>query len=214
MTIPAGVIERIAPIRFFLAENLRTTRRFLSSLKVYPSIEHLAIGVLDKDTPVSDLRNLMNPLHEGFDLGILSEAGCPGVADPGARAVQYAHEHGFQVVPLVGPSSLLLALMASGLNGQNFSFHGYLPVDQAQLARSISKYEQESRLHQQTKIFIETPYRTNSLLKALCKSLHPGTKLCLAIDITGPEERIICKKVGDWGQQELPKLPAVFLFQA
>jgi 16S rRNA (cytidine1402-2'-O)-methyltransferase len=203
-------------ISFFLAEDLRTARRFLSSLHVYPSIETLHFSVLDKDTVYTAMRELFSPIFAGNDLGVLSEAGCPGIADPGAMAVQFAHENGIKVIPLVGPSSILLALMASGLNGQRFSFHGYLPIEKGETARAIRDLEKESKAKNQTQIFIETPYRNNSLLQHLISNLSPETRLTLALDLTGASEMVTTKKIREWKLQtvELPKKPAVFLFLA
>jgi 16S rRNA (cytidine1402-2'-O)-methyltransferase len=201
-------------IQFFLAENVRTARRFLSSLKIYPSIEPLSFSVLDKDTEQSEIKKLMNPLHLGHDLGVISESGCPGIADPGSAAVLYAHQNGFRVVPLVGPSSILLALMASGLNGQNFAFHGYLPIDKSDFSKAVKNFENESRKKSQTQIFIETPYRNNQTLKQLLTHLSLDSLLTIAIDLTGPSEMVLTKKVREWNSSVplLEKSPAVFLF--
>src|SRR5690606_11293828 len=214
--LPPKVKEDVASLRQFLAEDVRTARRYLSSLGIFASIEELAFSVLDKDTSPDELQSLCAPLLEGRSMGILTESGCPGVADPGALAVAYAHKVGVQVVPLVGPSSLLLALMASGLNGQRFAFHGYLPINKTETARAIAVLEKESRARQQTQIFIETPYRNNLLLENLLRHLAPGTRLCIAVDITGTDESIKTREVGEWRKSppELPKLPAVFLFLA
>src|SRR5690606_15931765 len=188
-------------------------RRFLSSLKIFPSIEDLQFSVLDKHTSETELAEKLSPLINGNDVGVLSESGCPGVADPGALAVAYAHQQGIRVVPLVGPSSLLLALMASGLNGQHFAFHGYLPVDTAECRKALKALELESRQKNQTQVFIETPYRNNAVFSNLLKSLHDETRLCVAIDITGKEESIQTMPVKLWKRVSLswPQLPAVFL---
>lgn len=212
-TVSASVIEVIKPLRYFLCENIRTSRRFLSSLKIYHSIEELHFETLDKDTPEESLPTLMKPLLNGFAMGLLSEAGCPGIADPGASAVAFAHRHHIKVVPLVGASSITLALMASGLNGQCFAFHGYLPVAAASLTSQIKTLEKESFQKKQTQIFIETPYRTTSLLQHLLTTLKPSTRLCVASDITG-QEFIQTKSVKDWEMPSLGKAPAVFLFLA
>lgn len=216
MVIPLSVQEVLPNIQFFLAEDIRTARRYLSSLKVFPSIEALHFQILNKATKEGELKALFTPIEEGKDLGVISESGCPGVADPGALAVSYAHKNGIQVVPLVGPSSLLLALMASGLNGQRFAFQGYLPIDSKDAQAAIKEFEKESRTKNQTQIFIETPYRNNTLLANLLKTLHPETMLCLAVDITGANEFIQTKLVKEWKikSPELPKIPAVFLFLA
>lgn len=214
--IPSSVKSELIGIRHFLAEDVRTARRYLSSLKIYSSIESLDFKVLNKDTEANGLAEMFLPVMEGMNLGVLSESGCPGVADPGALAVQYAHRNRIKVVPLVGPSSILLSLMASGLNGQQFAFHGYLPIEAKEAIRVIKEVEKESRTKNQTQIFIETPYRNNQLANNLIKGLNPETLLCIAIDVTGPQESIIMQPVKEWKQKvsELPKLPVVFLFLA
>ena len=177
---------------------------------------HVKFEVLDKDTKVESLAKLLEPIGEGKNIGLLSESGCPGVADPGALAVQFAHEHQITVVPLVGPSSILLALMASGLNGQRFAFHGYLPIDSKEAVVAIKNLERESREKNQTQIFIETPYRNSALMGHLIKSLRPDTRLCIAVDLTSTREKIICKEVLRWKAEpvSLEKVPTVFLFLA
>lgn len=215
-TLSPQMLAVLPSIQYFLAEDIRTARRFLSSLKLYPSIEALHFEVLDKKTKRSALALLFEPILQGHHVGVLSESGCPSVADPGALAVQYAHELGIKVVPLVGPSSLLLALMASGLNGQRFAFQGYLPVDSKEAANAIKVFEKESAQKQQTQLFIETPYRNNSLFQNLIKSLHPETRLCVAMNITAEDESIKTLRVKEWQQQKptFPKVPVVFLFLA
>lgn len=205
--------ERIKHIQFFCVENARTARRFLSSLKVYPSIETLSFSVLDKETTLETIAELLKPLHEGQDVGIISESGIPAVADPGQLAVAYAHQHNFEVTILPGPSSILLALAASGFNGQKFAFHGYLPIDEKECAQTIKTLENESKTKNQAQIFIETPFRNNRLIKALLKTLSPQTRLCVALDLTGSQEKIISQPVKKWPTLDLPKLPAIFLFQ-
>ncbi len=214
--VPVQVREVLKSIRYFLAEDVRAARRYFSSLKVFETIEALQFETLNKDTKESDLPTLMKPLMEGNDLGVVSEAGCPGLADPGSLAVHYAHQKNIQVIPLVGPSSILLAIMASGLNGQRFAFHGYLPIETKEATQSIQELERESRLKNQTQIFIETPYRNNGLLQNLILHLHPDTTLCVALDLTSAREKIIAKQVFDWKREpvELPKAPAIFLFLA
>lgn len=203
-------------IRHFLAEDVRSARRFISNLKVFDSVEALQFRVLNKDTDPSELDELLKPLTAGDAVGIISESGCPGVADPGAMAVACAHQKNIRVVPLVGPSSLLLALMASGLNGQHFSFHGYLPIDKTERKLAIAAFENQSRKKSLTQIFIETPYRNNQLFLSLLQTLSGNTLLCVASDITGQSESIKTKTVSEWRKTktELPKLPTVFLFLA
>ncbi|MBM3178015.1 MAG: SAM-dependent methyltransferase [Bacteroidetes bacterium] len=202
----------ISHIRHFIAEDVRSARRFLSSLKVFPAIEELAFSVLNVNTPEAQMSALIKPLKEGIDVGLLSEAGCPGVADPGAGVVALAHDAGIRVVPLIGPSSIILALMASGLNGQNFSFHGYLPVDQHDLTNAIKRLEAESKSKGTTQIFIESPHRNNRLLQTLKKTLSSSTRLCVALDLSGPDEKILSKRLDQWPELELPKKPCLFLF--
>ncbi len=206
--------KHLIDIQHFLAEDIRTARRYLSSLNIYDKIKSLSFSVLDKSTKEEDLMALFNPIFDGNNLGVVSESGCPGIADPGALAAKFAHQHGIRVIPLVGPSSILLALMASGLNGQHFAFHGYLPIDRKQAGKAIRELEIDSRKKNQTQIFIETPYRNNVLFLNLLKNLLPETQLCLAIDVTGEKEFIMTKSIRNWHLQpiELPKYPAVFLF--
>jgi 16S rRNA (cytidine1402-2'-O)-methyltransferase len=215
-TIPLQLIDAVKGLHYFLVEDVRTARRFLSSLKVFASIEALDFQILNKETRESELAALLNPIAQGINVGILSESGCPGVADPGALAVTYAHQNDITVVPLVGPSSILLALMASGLNGQQFCFHGYLPIEGKEAAQKIKDLERESKLKIQTQIFIETPHRNNSLFDHFLKNLQEETKLTVAIDINGKSELIQTKKIKQWKQNRLnwPKTPAVFLFLA
>ncbi len=214
--IPYAVKETLRTLRFFLVEDIRTARRYLSSLKIIESIEALNFAVLNKDTQQVDLQNLLKPLLEGNDMGIISESGCPAIADPGALAVAYAHQHNIQVVPLVGPSSILLALMASGLNGQRFAFHGYLPIDAKEASKAIKELERESKTRNQTQLFIETPYRNNSILDHLLNSLSPTTLLSIALDVTGTHESIKTKSIKEWKAEKpsFTKQPAVFSFLA
>jgi 16S rRNA (cytidine1402-2'-O)-methyltransferase len=212
--IPPQTKNELKNIQHFLAENVRTARRFLSSLQIYDRIESLNFKVLNKETREDELDDLLEPVYQGFNLGILSESGSPGIADPGALAVMYAHKHAIKVVPLVGPSSVILALMASGLNGQHFAFHGYLPIETKEREKSIRLLENDSSQKNQTQIFIETPYRNGVLYSALLKNLKPHTKLCIAIDINGEQELIETRSVREWKSKsiDLPKLPAIFLF--
>jgi len=212
--IPDQVRQALPTITHFLAEEVRTARRYLSSLKIYPTIETLHFEILNKDTPPQHLAAYFEPVFRGEHLGILSESGCPGVADPGALAVKFAHENGIQVVPLVGPSSILLALMASGLNGQHFAFHGYLPIDSKEAAKAINVFEKESKAKGQTQLFIETPYRNNQVMANLLKNLADETLLCVALDVTGAGETIRTYTVKKWKslKVDFPKNPAIFLF--
>jgi 16S rRNA (cytidine1402-2'-O)-methyltransferase len=214
--IPIGVKTLLKGLSYFLAEDIRTARRYLSSLNIYSSIEPLNFRVLNKDTSSQELSELMLPIKEGNDIGVLSESGCPGIADPGALAVEYAHQQNIQVVPLVGPSSILLALIASGLNGQQFAFHGYLPIDAKEATQKIKELEKESKAKKQTQIFIETPYRNNSVFDHFLKSLHNDTRLTVALDLTGINESIQTLSIIQWKKNKAawPKSPAVFLFLA
>jgi 16S rRNA (cytidine1402-2'-O)-methyltransferase len=214
--LPQNFGERIRHIRHFVVETPKISRRFLSSLKIFPSMEALSFEVLDKDTRGQDVPRLMKPLREGHDVGVLSDAGCPGVADPGALAAAYAHSLGAPVVPMVGPSSILLALMASGLNGQRFAFHGYLPVKKDQLEKAIRELERESRLKNQTQIFIETPYRNKAVMEALQRYCTSSTRVCVAMDLTAGEERTATHTIAEWKRAEidLNKSPAIFLIAA
>jgi len=210
--IPDHVRSALVEIKDFLAEDVRTARRYFSSLHLFPSIEALHFEVLSKDTDASTLDTLFTPVFEGRNLGIVSDAGCPGVADPGAIAVKFAHEHGIRVKPLVGPSSLLLALMASGLNGQRFTFHGYLPIEKGEFSKAVRELEKESRRNNQTQVFIETPYRSDATLAALLQALRDDTLLSIASDITSEKEFILTCPVAKWKVQpkKLGKVPTVY----
>lgn len=211
--LTATEIGRIASLRHFIVENVRSARRFLR--KVHPAfpIDESSFTVLDEHSRAADVPAMLAPLEEGHDMGVISEAGCPAVADPGADAVAVAQSRGYRVVPMVGPSSLLLALMASGFNGQCFAFAGYLPVDAAARQRRLRDMEGCIRRMGQTQIFIETPYRNNRLIPELCRAL-PGTlKLCVASDITGPRESIITRTLAQWAKAsyDYDKIPTIFL---
>jgi 16S rRNA (cytidine1402-2'-O)-methyltransferase len=214
--IPPLVYEKLKSIRHFLAEDVRTARRYLGSLKIYERIESLHFSVLNKDTKETEIAEMFAPVFSGEHLGVLSESGCPGVADPGSLAVIFAHRKNINVIPLVGPSSILLALMASGLNGQQFTFHGYLPIDTKECVQKIKALEKESAAKGQTQIFIETPFRNNQVLKNLLQSLGGSTQLSIALDLTGKNEFIKTQSVQAWKKNipQLPKEPAVLLFLA
>ena len=212
--IASHISNALHGIHHFLVEDVRTARRYLSALKIYPSIEALNFQILNKDSKPEDLSAMFAPIFQGVNLGVISESGCPGIADPGALATKFAHENEVQVIPLVGPSSILLALMASGLNGQRFAFHGYLPIEAKECAHVIRDLEKESKRKNQTQIFIETPYRNNHLKELLLTNLKNETNLCIALDMTGTEERIRTFSVKKWKSItfDMPKAPAVFLF--
>ncbi|MEM9299842.1 MAG: SAM-dependent methyltransferase [Bacteroidota bacterium] len=214
--IPEQVRTQLKRLDYFLVENVRTARRYISSLKLGLIIEELDFQELSKKTSGPQVEHLMMPVMEGKSVGILSESGCPGVADPGARAVEFAHKHGIKVVPLVGPSSILLALMASGLNGQKFAFHGYLPIKVPELQQVIKSLERSSVKEGYAHIFIETPYRNNQLLENLSKIAHPETMLCVAKDLTGQAEFIRTLPLKMWKKEkvDLHKTPCIFILQA
>jgi 16S rRNA (cytidine1402-2'-O)-methyltransferase len=214
--ISPQIREIIANTKIFLVENIRTTRRYISSLKLGVNLEEIHFELLDKDTPPETMSRLMLPLMNGADIGIISEAGCPGIADPGAVAVAFAHQKGIQVVPLSGPSSMFLALMGSGFSGQSFAFHGYLPIDKKERTTAIKKLEAESIREKRAQIFMETPFRNNQLLEDLLLSLHPNTKLCIAKNITGSDEMILTKTANEWKKLplDLHKIPTVFVLQS
>ncbi|GAC1588490.1 MAG: SAM-dependent methyltransferase [Hymenobacter sp.] len=213
--LPPQVATAVAALPYFLVENARTARRFVKSVAPLRVIEEIRFTVIDKDSTDAEVRAALLPLlKEGLDGGILSEAGCPGIADPGAALAREAHRLGLRVVPLVGPSSLLLALMASGLNGQQFAFHGYLPIEKSPRIVAIKALEKEAQQRQQSQLFIETPYRNGSLLADLLAHLQPSTRLCVAADVTGAGEFIKTLPVADWRRlpaPELHKIPTVFV---
>ena len=217
LSLPPAVIETARQLDYFVVEHAKTARRFLGQIQTLTPLQALTLSELSEHTPASELPALLQPLLDGRDAGLLSEAGCPGVADPGAELVALAHRHGVRVVPLIGPSSILLALMASGLNGQGFAFRGYLPVDEATRGKTITELESESRRLRQTQIFIETPYRNQKLLAALLSQCRPTTRLCVAADLTLPTEWIFSGTVRDWQkrpQPDLNKRPSLFLLYA
>ena len=214
--ISPQVQEVISHTKIFLVENPRSARRYISSLKLGINIEELHMEVLDKDTPPEQVSRLMMPLLNGADIGVISEAGCPGIADPGALAVAYAHQKGIQVVPISGPSSMFLALMGSGFSGQSFAFHGYLPIDKKERAAALKKLEQESVREKRAQLFMETPFRNNQLLADALAFLSPQTKLCIAKNLTAADELIQTKTIADWKNHplDLHKIPTVFILQA
>ncbi len=211
--IPAQVKNAILACDFFLVESIRTARRYISSLKLGLVIDDLRFETLDKNTSIEDCIDLIQPILEGENAGIISESGCPGIADPGARLVHMAHQFNIKCIPIVGPSSILMALMASGFNGQSFAFHGYLPIDKKDRQQRIKGLEKESKEKDQTQIFMETPYRNEQLLVDILKVARKDTFLCIARDITGEKELVITKSIGKWkvGDIALNKVPTIFL---
>jgi 16S rRNA (cytidine1402-2'-O)-methyltransferase len=213
--LPENVIKIIHELKQFVVEDVRTARRFLSKLHHPIPIEMLQFYELNEHTTEKEIASLL-PHLQASDTGVMSEAGVPGVADPGAAVVRLAHANGIKVVPLVGPSSILMALMASGLNGQTFAFVGYLPIKQNERKDRLRALEVRSACERQTQIFIETPYRNMQLLDDILQTCRPVTMLTIAADITGEGEFILTQSIRQWKRQlpELDKIPAVFLLQA
>jgi 16S rRNA (cytidine1402-2'-O)-methyltransferase len=214
--IAGAVLTRVLSLRHFIVENEKSARAFLKRAGVTGGLRELRIERLDHNTPPTRLPELLAPVAAGEDAGLLSEAGLPAVADPGAALVQLAHELGIRVAPLVGPSSLLLALAASGLNGQRFAFHGYLPVDEYDLTAALKDLERESHRLGQTQIFIETPYRNDRTLATALRALSPATLVCVAAELTLAGETVRTQTVAQWraGAPVLKDRPAVFLLLA
>ena len=214
--LPPSVQEHIRRLDYFIAEDPKTARAFLKLIGTPHPIQSIAIERLDHNTPAEAIDVLLEPLLAGRDAGLLSEAGCPAIADPGALLVRRAHARGLRVVPLVGPSSILLALIASGLESQRFAFHGYLPVKPPARDQAIRGIETQSRKNRETQIFIETPYRNLQLFNALLTACRPDTLLCVATDLTLPVESVRTLSVADWKKQkpDLKDRPSVFLLLA
>ncbi len=214
--LPQRNIELISSVRFFVVEELRTARRFLKACDRSIDIDSLHFEVLNEHTPRESVEAMLAPALEGHDIGVISEAGCPAVADPGADLVAAAQRRGLTVVPLVGPSSILLSLMASGFNGQSFAFLGYLPIDAARRSATLKQMERDIRSRRQTQIFIETPYRNNKLITELVSSLPQEMLLCVAADITAPTESIVTMPLRRWrsSDYDYAKRPAIFLLFA
>lgn len=210
--LPVSVRAQAAKLDYFIAENAKSARAFLKRIGTEHPIQDIEIRELNVNTPETAIAGLLQPLLAGRDAGLLSEAGCPAVADPGALLVRHAHRLKVTVAPLVGPSAILLALMASGLDGQSFAFHGYLPVDAVQRGKRLRELEQQSRRARQTQLFIETPYRNRNLLEALLTHCAPATLLSVAVDLTLPTEQIMTRPIAEWRLDtlELHKRPALF----
>lgn len=196
--LPQTVNRAIATIDYYIVENEKTARKFIKSVIPEKIQSSLTLSTLNKHTEIAEHNRMIQPCLQGINIGLMSEAGCPGVADPGAAIVKIAHEKGIQVVPLVGPSSILLAMMSSGMNGQSFAFNGYLPIDKSDKKTVLKNFEKLSQDKNQSQIFIETPYRNNKLLEDILQALQPNTHLCIACDITLPTEYIKTYKVADW----------------
>ena len=211
--LPILVKKRIEEINDYIAENEKTARRFIK--KICPSKKQasLSFSILNKFTQETELPDFLNPCLVGKDVGLLSEAGCPGIADPGADVVKIAHNNGIKVIPLVGPSSIFMALMASGMDGQSFAFNGYLPIDSKDKRVELKRLEKLSFDNKQSQIFIETPYRNNKMMEDICTTLHPDTLVCVACDITLSTEFILTKPVSYWKKNiaDLHKRPTIFI---
>lgn len=215
-TIPTYVIEILHRLDYFIAERAKTARHFIKTTDPVKPFNELTFFELNKHTPPEDISTFLDPVKAGHDIGLLSEAGCPGVADPGAMIVQMAHDLNIEVIPLVGPSSILLALMASGMNGQSFTFQGYLSPKPHELAKDLKRLEHTSTRFRQTQLFIETPYRNTKLIEQALKTLAPDTRFCIAANLTTPQEYVRTKTIKAWKSTKLPnlhKVPAIFLIQ-
>ena len=211
--LPPYVLETIRSLRYFIAENAKTARHYFISLGMRELLPQITVYEMDKHNKGFDYSVYFDVVMQGNNLGVISEAGCPGVADPGADVARAAHRLGIKVVPMVGPSSILLSLMASGLNGQSFAFNGYLPVKNPERGKAIKKLEERSAQLNQTQIFIETPYRNNAFIETLCNTLASNTLLTVACDITLPTEYILTQPISQWKNTkiDIDKRPAIFL---
>ena len=214
--IPAPVLDKLRTLGTFVVEELRTARRYLSRAGLKGHIDALEFHVLNEHTPESEVEAMAALFEDGRNVGLITEAGLPAVADPGAALVALCHRRGIRVVPFVGPSSLMMALMASGLNGQSFAFQGYLPAKTDERRAAIKSIEKQSAAHRQTQIFIETPYRNDAMMEDLLRICAPATRLCIAADITMPDETILTHSVAQWRKDPitLGKRPCVFLILA
>lgn len=215
--LPPEVVTIAQQLETFVVESEKSARHFLSTIKTIKPVRELTLNLLNEHTEDKTLPELLKPLLAGQDVGLMSDAGCPGVADPGAKLVELAHQKGIRVVPFVGPSSILLSLMASGLNGQQFAFLGYLPVDKTQRNQKLKEIEKRSLTHKETQLFIETPYRNQHMLEAILSVCQPNTRLCVACNISLSDEMILTKTIALWKKSPLPDLhkkPTVFLLLA
>ncbi len=212
-SLPQENIEILRNVRHFIVENVRSARRFLKKCCREINIDDLTFEVLDEHTDPAEVPAMLAPLERGESIGVISEAGCPAVADPGADAVAAAQRRGFRVVPLVGPSSILMSLMASGFNGQSFAFNGYLPIEAKARAAKFREMERRIRSERQTQIFIETPYRTNRLVEELCRTLPGQMLLSVSFDLTGSRESALTMPLSQWAKAkyDYSKTPAIFL---
>jgi 16S rRNA (cytidine1402-2'-O)-methyltransferase len=213
--LPISIKKIIEDLDHYIVENEKTARRFIKRVSPSKSQPSLKLNILNKFTTEAESNTYLNPCINGISVGLLSEAGCPAIADPGADIVSLAHQMNIQVVPLVGPSSIILALMGSGMNGQSFTFNGYLPIEKGERKSKLKALERLSSEHNQAQIFIETPYRNMKMLADLASILHPNTRVCVACDLTLPTEFIKTKPAKDWkhNKEDLHKRPAIFLIQ-
>ncbi|TYB79646.1 SAM-dependent methyltransferase [Bizionia myxarmorum] len=211
--LPITVKNTVENLDIFIVENEKTARRFIKQIAPEKKQEHLQLFLLNKHTEFMELPEFLKPCLEGKNVGLLSEAGCPAVADPGSDVVRIAHNNEIQVVPLVGPSSIIMAVMSSGMNGQSFAFNGYLPIDKSERKAELQRLERISFQQNQSQLFIETPYRNNAVLEDICKVLNPDTQVCVACDITLSTEFIKTKSVQEWkkNNEDLHKRPALFI---
>lgn len=211
--LPSYNKEVILQTKYFIVENIRSARRFLKKVEQSINIDELTFFELNKHTNLDQIEHYLHPLEKGFNVGIISEAGCPAIADPGSDIVAIAQRKNYNVVPLIGPSSILLSLMASGFNGQGFAFQGYLPVDGTERVKKIKKLEQLIQYENQTQIFIETPFRNQKLVEDIIKHCAPSTKLCIAMNITCEDEYIKTRSVKEWKKQlpNMSKQQCIFL---
>lgn len=213
MVIPAKVLQVSRKLVSFIAENERSARRYLKRIGTEIPLDDLEFEILNKSTKPTDLSRLVKKLKNGEDVGLISEAGLPGIADPGQLVVSWCHRNGVKVIPASGPSSIVLALIASGFNGQSFAFHGYLPIEKKERHQALRKMEGDARHQNQTQIFMETPFRNEKLLDQIIRSCSPASELCIATDITLDTEQIGTMPIGDWAKKtlKLHKRPAIFI---
>ncbi|MBU3822548.1 SAM-dependent methyltransferase [Flavobacteriaceae bacterium XHP0103] len=211
--LPLSVKKTIEHINTYIVENEKTARKFIKKITPKKPQSSLELFALNKYTDSMELPRFLEPCNNGTDVGLMSEAGCPGVADPGADIVNLAHKYNIKVIPMVGPSSILMALMSSGMNGQSFAFNGYLPIDKNERKKELKRLERLSFEHKQSQIFIETPYRNNKILEDLCVILDKNTNICVACDITLPTEYIKTLTASEWAKKkvDLHKRPTIFI---
>ena len=213
-TIPPYVVEIIHGLDTFIVERAKTARHFIKATSPPYPLSSVTIFEIDEHAQSIDFQEIIKILNTGKSIGVMSEAGCPGVADPGANVVDWAHKNGFEVMPLVGPSSILLALMGSGFNGQSFQFHGYLSAKRGEIGKDLKRLEDVAKRSKQTQIFIETPYRNKALIETALSILQPNTKFCIAADLTTPPQYVVTKTIAEWKKTDIPDLhkrPAIFL---